>query len=66
MWDLVASLAAAAAGHQDTSPVKSLNPLHGDEDVGSVEWYCERVLDPLFVPFSRVTQSIAADAFSGP
>ncbi|KAG8982851.1 hypothetical protein FRB90_006506 [Tulasnella sp. 427] len=48
LWDLVAGLAAAAAGHQETSPMKVANPLHGDEDVGSVEWFCERVLGPLF------------------
>ncbi|KIO29570.1 hypothetical protein M407DRAFT_227334 [Tulasnella calospora MUT 4182] len=48
LWDLVAGLAAAVAGHQETSPFKSPNPLHGDENVGSVEWFCERVLDPLF------------------
>ncbi|KAG8910169.1 hypothetical protein FRC00_008746, partial [Tulasnella sp. 408] len=46
LWDLVAGLAAAVAGHQDTSPVKGPNSLHGDENIGSVEWFCERVLDP--------------------
>ncbi|KAG8922514.1 hypothetical protein FRC01_013935 [Tulasnella sp. 417] len=48
LWDLVAGLAAAVAGHQETSPIKSANPLHGDENVGTVEWFCERVLGPLF------------------